>query len=129
MVILMSIGLNLHQGGLKAETLRAISEIDKLTRSDWQRLRERAASLKVGSERWESAWLAAHAGHAAATAAQAQALRAGASLLAAAAVAGAVAALEAADQLTGELFACLTEPAERVVRPPGTRSASRCLAA
>jgi hypothetical protein len=114
---------------MKEETLRAISEIETLTPEDWQHLREQAASKRVGSEWWESAWLAARAGHAAGTAAQVQALRAGASLLAAAAVAGAVAALEARDQLTNDRFTTLTEPAIRVLRPPGARSTVAALAA
>lgn len=76
----------------------------------WEVVEARAAALGIGGWRWEQAWIAASAGHAPAVTAYQRALAEGASRLAAAAVAGAVAAVEARDALTSDQYRTLVAP-------------------
>jgi hypothetical protein len=91
-----------------------IEGIERLSASDWETIRVQAEIQGVGGEQWETAWLAAAAGHRAAIAAQSRALACEAPALAAAALAGAIAAIEAGGRLTAEQQAILTAPIGKI---------------
>ena len=95
---------------MRPETLQAIQRIETLTAADWDAIRDRAQGRNVGGLAWEEAWMAARIGQAAGITAQNRASECGASTLAAAAVAGAVAAIEAGALLSPEHYASLTAP-------------------
>ena len=99
---------------MRSSTRRMIESIERLSASDWESIRTRAAIYGVGGQHWEAAWLAAAAGHPAAITAQSRAVACGASTLAAAALAGAIAASEAEGLLTPEQEAILTAPIEKI---------------
>src|SRR5579871_3344535 len=80
---------------MRRETTRAIERIETLDPVAWQAIERRAQQQTVGGAAWEEAWMAARIGQAAGIGAQRRALEHGASTMAAAAVAGAVAAIEA----------------------------------
>lgn len=95
---------------MRLETIRAIERIGTLTTADWETIRLRALEKKVGAAAWDEAWEAASIGHVAGIEAQRRATEGGASIVAAAAVAGAVAAIQAANLLSGEHYRTLTSP-------------------
>lgn len=92
---------------MRSSTRRMIEGIERLSASEWESIREQAAIQGVGGEHWEAAWLAASAGHRAAVAAQSRAVACEAPPLAAAALAGAIAAIECRGRLTAEHEAIL----------------------
>ena len=63
---------------MKEVTRRAIERIGELRPQDWAVLAARAQAYRVGGDAWETAWLAARAGHAAGIPAQSRAILAGA---------------------------------------------------
>ena len=95
---------------MRRETIRAIERIGTLTAADWEAIRLRAMQKKVGAFAWDEAWTAASIGHHAGIEAQRRAAAHGASTMAAAAVAGAVAAIQAANLLSAEHYRTLTSP-------------------
>lgn len=99
---------------MRSSTRRLIEGIERLSPSDWDRIRSQAAIQGVGGEHWEAAWLAAAVGHRAAIKAQSLALAYGATALAAAALAGAIAASEAEGRLTPDQQAILTGPIGKI---------------
>ena len=102
---------------MRSETIRAIERIGTLTTSEWEIVRRGALKAKVGGYAWDEAWMAANAGHTAGIQAQSRASECGASTLAAAAVAGVVAAIQAANLLTAEQYRTLTEPVGGALGP------------
>ena len=93
---------------------RMMEGIERLSASDWETIREQSEMQGVGGEHWEAAWLAAAPGHPAAVAAQSRALACEAPVLAAAALAGAIAAIEVRGRLTAEHQAILTAPIGKI---------------
>src|SRR5436309_3237894 len=103
---------------MRFRTHQMILRMEALSHTDWERIDRRASKEGVGGERWEDAWLAAAVGHPAAIAAQSRALACGASTLAAAALAGAIAACEAEGRLTPEQQTTLMAVVGRIADPP-----------
>jgi hypothetical protein len=95
---------------MRSETSRAIERIGTLTSSEWEAIRVRALDRKVGAYAWDAAWIAAKTGQLAGITAQQHTLECGASNLAAAAVAGAVAAIEARNQVSAQQYRTLLDP-------------------
>ena len=95
---------------MRGEIIRAIQRIHSLTANEWETIRVQALAMSVGGYDWDEAWMAASAGHKAGIEAQRRAGECGASSLAAAAVAGAVAAIQAGTQLRAEDFRTLIDP-------------------
>lgn len=95
---------------MRGQTIRAIEGIGTLTATEWETIRIRALNAKVGGYGWDEAWLAARIGHNAGFEAQRRATEHGASIVAAAAVAGAVAAIQAANLLSTDQYRMLTDP-------------------
>ena len=102
---------------MKEVSRRAIERISELQPQDWAALAARAQAYRVGGDVWEIAWLAARAGHAAGIAAQSRAILAGAPALAAAAIAGAVAACEAREAVDAAQFCTLSDPVGSAIEP------------
>jgi hypothetical protein len=105
---------------MKSTTRQLLERIEALGVADLQAVANRAAKLGVGGSLWEEAWLAARIGQAAGLVAQERALAKGASLLAAAALAGVVAACEADEELTSAQHRTLAAPLEVIDLPPVT---------
>ena len=103
---------------MRGEAIRAIQRIQTLTSADWETIRVRALDRNVGGYAWDRAWEAAKPGQAAGIAAQQRAVECGASPMAAAAVAGAVAAIQAVNLLSGDDYRTLTDPVAIMLRPP-----------
>lgn len=102
---------------MKEVTRRAIERIGELRPQDWAVLAARAQAYRVGGDAWETAWLAARAGHAAGIPAQSRAILAGAAPLPAAAIAGAVAACEAREALDAAQACALSDPLGCAIEP------------
>ena len=112
---------------MRGETIRAMERIRTLSSTEWETIRVRALAARVGGYAWEQAWMAAKTGHAAGIAAQQRATAYGASTLAAAAVAGAVAAIQAANLLSAEDYRTLTDPVGAALGGPGPVRATSLL--
>src|SRR2546421_6970308 len=102
---------------MRSDADELFDRILQLSPRQWDAIALRARELGVGGARWEEAWLAAGRGHRYAMAAQSRAISAGASPIAAAALAGAVAAQRARAQITAEHYATLVEPAVELIGP------------
>ncbi len=108
---------------MKAETMRALRRIRALTSDEWVAVAGHARSLGVGGWRWEQAWETAAAGRAAGALAFRLARDAGATSVAAAAVSGAVAAIEAGGALSEEDRGVLLSGLDTVLDEPATSPA------
>ena len=77
----------------------------------------RARELGVGGSQWEEAWLAARQGHTSAITAYSRSVSAGATPIAAAAIAGAVAAQHTDALITQDQYETLVQPVVEAIAP------------
>jgi hypothetical protein len=94
-----------------------LKRIDILSSAELAAIDDRARKLGVGGSHWEEAWLAARHGHRSAIPAYSRALSAGATPLAAAAIAGAVAAQQTDAMITQDQYETLVQPVTDAIAP------------
>jgi hypothetical protein len=94
-----------------------LKRIDTLSPAELVAIDERARELGVGGSQWEEAWLAARQGHTSAITAYSRSLSAGATPVAAAAIAGAVAAQHTDALITQDQYETLVQPVVEAIAP------------
>src|SRR5256885_7645592 len=94
-----------------------LKRIDTLSPAELVAIDERARELGVGGSRWEEAWLAARQGHTSAITAYSRSVSAGATPVAAAAIAGAVAAQHTDALITQNQYETLVQPVADAIAP------------
>ena len=94
-----------------------LKRIDTLTSAELVAIDERARELGVGGSQWEEAWLAARQGHTSAITAYSRSVSAGATPVAAAAIAGAVAAQHTDALITQDQYETLVQPVVEAIAP------------
>lgn len=94
-----------------------LERIATLSPAELAAIEDRARELGIGGSQWEEAWLAAHNDHGSAIPAFSRALSAGATPLAAAAVAGAVSALQMRGSISQHQYETLVRPVVEAIAP------------